>query len=215
VTTVSRFGGLDIAWDERVLEPRAWTVAQSQWAADLLPELPPGPVLELGSGAGQIGLLAVWYVPRPLVCVDADPVACDYARQNAQVAGVGPLVDVRQGDLASALEPGERFALVLADPPWVRSEDVARFPEDPVVAIDGGEDGLGLVRACLREAVDRLLPGGTVLLQVGPGQPEAVAEEAEAVGLRSVEVRCHGDRGALVRLDPAWSPGEGGTPRHD
>ena len=57
MTTVE-FGGLQITFDSRLLSPRPWTQAQSRWAASLLPNLPPGDVLELCSGAGQIGLLA-------------------------------------------------------------------------------------------------------------------------------------------------------------
>ena len=71
------FGPLTIAFDERVLRPREWTAAQSAWAADLMTSAPDGPVLELCSGAGHIGLLAVLLSSRPLVCVDASSVACD------------------------------------------------------------------------------------------------------------------------------------------
>ena len=53
----TRFGGLDIAYDATVLEPRGWTLAQSVVALDLEPALPPGAVLELCSGAGHIGLV--------------------------------------------------------------------------------------------------------------------------------------------------------------
>ena len=69
------FAGLHIEYDEHVLEPRPWTAEQSRWAADLIREAPPGPVLELCSGAGHIGLLAVTLAPRSLVCVDVDSTA--------------------------------------------------------------------------------------------------------------------------------------------
>ena len=53
------FEGLRIEYDEHVLAPRPWTAAQSRWAAELIRVAPPGPVLEVCSGAGHIGLLAV------------------------------------------------------------------------------------------------------------------------------------------------------------
>ena len=71
------FGGLDISWDARVLEPREWTLEQSLWAASILDDVPAGPVLELCCGAGQIGLRAVVGSDRRLVCVDA---ACQAER---------------------------------------------------------------------------------------------------------------------------------------
>ena len=193
------FEGLRIEYDARVLEPRLWTAEQSRWAAELIRDAAPGPVLELCSGAGHIGLLAAKLAPRPLVCVDADPVACDYLRRNARAAGVP--VDVRQGPMDEVLGEHERFPVVIADPPWVPTANVSDFPEDPTTAIDGGEDGLRLVRACLDVISRHLLPGGSALLQVGPGgQAERSAALAETYGLATVEVRTY-ERGAIVRLD--------------
>ena len=106
--TTTAFGELDIAYDDRVLEPREWTAAQSGWAAELMTVAPGGPVLELCAGAGHIGLLAVAASGRRLLCVDANPVACDYARANADAAGLADLVEVREGRLEEALAPEER-----------------------------------------------------------------------------------------------------------
>ena len=199
----TRFGHLTIAYDDRVLRPRSWTTAQARWASELLATCPAGPVLELCCGAGQIGLLAAALTDRPVVMVDADPVACDFARDNAREAGLADRADVRCADLGAALAPYEKFALVIADPPWVPTGDVARFPRDPVTAIDGGADGLDPARACLRVAGTHVLPGGAVVLQTGPRQPSAVRAEAGAHGLRVVDARSCGDRGSLVRLEPA------------
>lgn len=181
-----------------MLEPRPWTAQQSRWAAGLIATAPPGPVLELCSGAGHIGLLAIALEPRPLVCVDVSPVACDYARANAEAAGLADLVDVREGRLEEAVRPDERFAVVVADPPWVPTAETSRFPEDPPLAIDGGADGLDLARLCLRVAAAHLLPDGDVLLQVGTrAQADLIAGECRA--LTMVEVRT-GERGVLARF---------------
>src|SRR5690606_34915582 len=63
-------GGLTIAYDDRVLEPRPWTVLQSRWAAELARDVPPGPILELFAGVGHIGLVAATACGRELVQVD-------------------------------------------------------------------------------------------------------------------------------------------------
>jgi methylase of polypeptide subunit release factors len=196
---VHDFAGLRIRYDDRVLAPRDWTAAQSRWAAELIASAPPGPVLELCSGAGHIGLLAVTLTPRSLVCVDADPVACEYLRLNALAAGVR--ADVREGPMQSVLDPDERFAMVIADPPWVPRSEVSQFPEDPVTAIDGGADGLDLIRACVAVIDGHLLPAGSAVLQVGPDQAAAAGElVAGCDDLRVVEVR-EFERGALMRID--------------
>lgn len=193
------FRGLQISYDDRVLAPRPWTAAQSEWAADLIRTAPPGPVLELCSGAGHIGLLAVHLAPRSLVCVDADPVACDYLRQNAAAAGVP--VDVREGPMDAVLGADERFAVVIADPPWVPTSGVAEFPEDPILAIDGGDDGLDLVRSCLAVVAGHLLPQGSAVLQAGPDQADAVTALVEDhPDLRVAETRAF-PRGSLIRID--------------
>ena len=197
------FGSLRIAFDDRVLRPREWTTAQSEWAAELLATAPDGPVLELCAGAGQIGLLAVVGSGRRLVCVDANEVACDFARANAAAAGVAERVEVRHARLQEALSPDELFPLVIADPPWVPREETGRFPEDPLIAIDGGPDGLDLARACLDVIDAHLTPGGSALLQVGTAaQAATLATERPLAGgeLAVVEVREH-ECGALVRID--------------
>ena len=182
-----------------MLEPRAWTAEQSRWAAELIQQAPPGPVLEVCSGAGHIGLLAVSLAPRSLVCVDADATACAYLRRNAAYAGIR--VDVREGRMDEVLAADECFAVIIADPPWVSTAEVGQFPEDPVTAIDGGDDGLSLVRACLDVIDAHLDVLGSALLQVGPDQPDAVeALLASYDELAMGEVRVY-ERGALVRID--------------
>ena len=198
------FGGLTIEYDDQVIEPRLWTTAQSHWAADLVRTSPPGAVLELCSGAGHIGLLAVTLRPRPLVQVDLNPVACDYARANATAAK--PVEDVRvvEGAVETALDPDEQFVGVIADPPWVPTADIERFPEDPTAAIDGGPDGLELARSCLEVAVRHLVDGGWVLLQIGDDEQVAALQdwlaEPSTPQLEVQEVRSYGDRGVLVHL---------------
>lgn len=195
------FGHLAIAFDDRVLRPRAWTTMQSRWAADLLSALPDGPVLEVCAGAGHIGLLAVDRSERKLTMVDANEVACGFARENAARAGRD--VEVRHGLMQEVIGPDERFALVIADPPWVPSAETTLHPEDPLLAIDGGPDGLVLVRACLEVAGRHLLAEGASVLQVGGAAQVAAVERHVAdrldLDLRVVDHRLH-ERGALVLL---------------
>lgn len=196
------FGGLRIAFDERVLRPRSWTENQSLWAAELLPTLPAGTVLELCSGAGQIGLLAVAGSGRRLACVDTNPVAAEYIAANAVAAGLRNRVEIRLGRIDDALAPRERFPLIIADPPWVPRSETPRFPEDPPLAIDGGADGMDVVRDCLAAIQSHLGAGGVALLQLGPGdQVEAVAGMLEETKLVPGEVRDFGERGVLLRID--------------
>ncbi|MET0999912.1 MAG: class I SAM-dependent methyltransferase [Marmoricola sp.] len=196
------FGGVQIAFDDRVLRPRTWTENQSRWAAELLPLLPAGDVLELCSGAGQIGLLAIAGSERRLVCVDVNPVAAEFTVANALAAGLGDRVEMREGLIEQVLVTGETFPLIIADPPWVRRSETQRFPEDPLLAIDGGDDGLGVVRECLAAIEAHLAAGGVALLQLGPGDQAAAVEGLLSdTGLVAGEAREFGDRGVLLRID--------------
>lgn len=196
-------GGLRFAYDSRVLRPRAWTVAQSQWAADLMASAPPGPLLELFAGVGHIGLLAVAGSDRDLVMVDLNPAAVAFARRNAADAGLGSRATVREGRVDEVLLPGETFGLIVADPPWVPSSGIDQFPDDPSIAIDGGEDGLALARTCCGVIDRHLAPNGSALLQLGSVDQAATlaAYVADDLGsaLRVVDVRAY-ERGVLVRL---------------
>lgn len=196
------FGGLEIAFDERVLRPREWTTAQSRWATALMRDLAEGTVLELCSGAGQIGLLAVAGSTRHLLCVDVNPVAAAYTRSNAEAAGLSDQVTVRTGLMTEVLHPGEQFPLIIADPPWVPRAETERFPEDPLVAIDGGADGLHIIRDSVEVIRTHLAPGGFALLQLGTAaQVAAVTALVEGSHLVAGEVREYGEHGVLMLLE--------------
>ena len=201
-TRTMRFGSLQIRYDDRVLEPRPWTTAQSAWAAELIEQAPEGDVLELCTGAGHIGLLAIAGSDRRLVAVDASPTAAEHAADNAAAAGLAGQVEVRLGQLDEVLDADERFAVVIADPPWVPRAETGRFPQDPLLAIDGGDDGLDVARLCLEVISHHLVPGGAAVLPLGTLEQASALGDRVAEGgvLRTGEVREH-EGGVLVRLD--------------
>ena len=199
------FGPLHIEYDEHVLEPRLWTLAQSRWAAELLRSHEGvSPLLELCAGAGQIGLAAAALSDRAAVLVDSSEDACRFAARNAAVAGLSGRVDVRHGPMDEAVRPDESFALVLADPPYIPSAHTGAFPGDPLTAIDGGGDGLELARTCLRVGARHLRPGGAMLLQLrdGPQADELAAElrGQEPAALELAEVRHVPGGGSVLHL---------------
>lgn len=197
------FGPLVVEFDERVLTPRPWTILQSQWAAEVSAETGPGAILELCAGAGHIGLAAAVLSGRNLVQVEADRVAAEYAMRNAALAAWSDRVEVRVARLEDAIDPAERFALVIADPPYLRTIDVRRWPNDPPSAIDGGPDGLRVVTRCLEVAARCLTVDGRLLLQTA-GRAQNVAVDAllrsrPEFGLRADALRVH-DRQRSVML---------------
>lgn len=197
------FGSLTVAFDDRVLEPREWTVAQSVWAAELQATAPDGPVLELCAGVGHIGLLSVSDSDRPLVLVDLNPVASALSAANVRAAALDERVEIRSGSMTDVLAPGEMFPVIIADPPWVESDGIGRFPEDPQIAIDGGADGLDLARMCCEVIDAHLAAGGSAVLQLGTQQQvDAIGDflaHASTSALRVTEVRTF-ERGVLALI---------------
>ena len=197
------FGPLVVTFDARVLRPRPWTLLQASWAAEISPDLPHGPILELCSGAGHIGQAAAVITGRTVVQVDADPHACTLAVSNAEANTSVGQVEVRCGELDATVRLDERFPLILLDPPYLPQPEVDDWPEDPAHAIDGGPDGLDLPRRCLAVAGAHLVAGGAVLLQtLGQDQVDSLTPDVDAAGLEVVEVRGEDDRRAVALLRP-------------
>lgn len=193
------FGRLDIAFDDRILRPRPWTIAQSRWAAEYAGGNDCDVILELCSGAGHIGLGLIDLVRGRLVQVDIDPVACGYARANATRAGLADRVEVRTGSMTEVIDSAERFSLIVADPPWVRSAQTSIFPADPLLAIDGGSDGLDIARLCLDVIAGHLKEDGVAIMQLGTEQQAEII--ANQLRTQDVQVKDFGADGVLMRID--------------
>ena len=194
-----KFGPLNIRYDSSVITPRPWTFAQSAWAAEVAADAPAGTILELCAGAGHIGLVLAALSGRSLVQVDVSASACRLARANAGDAGLAGRVDVRNRPLSEALHPAERFPVIVADPPYIPSVMVGAF-DDPVQAIDGGTDGLDVVRSCCGVASRHLVVGGLFSLQLrGLAQWEQLAPELDSV-FTLVAHRGFGPDRAVVHL---------------
>lgn len=189
--------GLPISFDAQVLRPRPWTAAQGRWAAELARQAPSGAILELFAGAGHIGLVAARRSGRRLVQVDADGHAVRLARANATAVGVTD-VEVRHATLEDGVRAGERFPVVIADPPYLPTSEVSRFPDDPRLAVDGGADGLDVVGRLL-ETLPRVLGrNGAGLLQLrGPGQVAVVRSRLPAE-LSAPEARHYGPERSVL-----------------
>ena len=197
-----RFGPIDVFFDDRVLRPRLWTLAHSQWAAELADD---GVMLELGCGAGHIGLAAAALSGARLVQVDREPAACLWAERNAAANGLGDRVEQRCGTAGDVLAAGEQFRVVIADPPYVPSSDLHLYPDDPRVAIDGGPDGLDSVRSFLMDVAGHVDPGGSVVLQLrGLDQVDQLRRwlgDQSSPPFSVVDTRPYGDVRALARLE--------------
>jgi ribosomal protein L3 glutamine methyltransferase len=137
-------------------------------------------VLDLCTGSGCLAILASGVFPEAEIdAVDLSPDALAVARINVEEHGLSARINLLEGDLFEPVE-GRTYDLIIANPPYVRAEEVQAFPpeygHEPVMAHLGGEDGLDIVRRLLAEAADFLNPGGGLLCEVGTGRETLVTE---------------------------------------
>ena len=176
------FCGLEIKCSRAALIPRPETELLAERAWQLLAERPDQAltVLDLGTGTGCIAIAVAAHAPKArLHLVDVSPEALAGARENAALNRCMDRFEFHQGDGFTALPAGLRFDLILSNPPYIASEEIASLsPEvrdfDPRLALDGGGDGLDFYRRIAREAGAWLEPQGKLMLEFGDGQVPAL-----------------------------------------
>lgn len=163
--------------------PRPETEYLVRRALDL--DLPPAArVVDVGTGSGAIAVtLAAERPSWRVLAVDRSAAALAMARANAARHGAG--LHLVRGDLATAVAGG--LHLVVANLPYLPSASLDRLPvevgHDPRAALDGGLDGLDLVRRLVADLARLLTPGGRALLELAEDQADTVAALALAAGL--------------------------------
>jgi release factor glutamine methyltransferase len=191
---VREFYGRPFRVDPRVLVPRPDTETLVEVAlARTRPVSMSLRAVDVCTGSGCVAVTIAR--ERPTASVYATDLSADalaVARDNAQRLGAYN-VALRQGDLFAAVEPGRRFDLVTSNPPYVPSVEMASLMPDvrdfePRLALDGGPDGLTVLRRVIAEAPAHLVPGGVLAVEVGAGEAPAVVELFGAAGLEQIEV---------------------------
>lgn len=131
-------------------------------------------VLDLCTGSGCLAVLAAHVFPNAEIdAVELSPKALEVARLNIAESGYAERLNLFEGDLFQPVAT-ERYDLIITNPPYVDAaamdELPAEFRHEPAMALDGGEDGLDIVRRILAEVPRHLNPGGGLLCEIGRGR---------------------------------------------
>jgi release factor glutamine methyltransferase len=160
-------------------------------------------VIDVGTGSGAVAIAICNHMPEAsLIATDISPAALDVARMNAQHCGVSQHIQIAQSDLLSDIDA--RARVITANLPYVTEEEIESLPpeiqsHEPRVALDGGPDGLALVRRLLAQLDAHLLPGGITVFEIGASQGLAALAAAQAA-LPGWQVELRKDLAKLDRV---------------
>ena len=191
ILELKEFWGLPLKLSAETLVPRPDTETVVELALEILREAR-NPnrrlrIADIGTGSGAILLALLSELSGAHgVGTDISPDALQTARSNAVDLGLADRVAFVACDYAAALSG--RFDLIVSNPPYIRSEDIAGLAaevrdHDPHRALDGGADGLDAYRAIMPQAARLLIPGGALVVEVGHDQSGDIEPLMTAAGL--------------------------------
>jgi release factor glutamine methyltransferase len=191
------FFGLPLVVNPAVLIPRP----ETELLVELALQRDFSAALDLGTGSGAVALALKKHRPGArVVAVEASVAALEVARRNGVALGLE--VDWRHGRWLAPLE-GERFDLIVSNPPYVAAGDphLAALRHEPASALVSGADGLDAIREIAAAAAAHLAPGGWLFLEHGIRQNAAVRELLERAGLE--DARTWPDLAGIPRVSGA------------
>lgn len=204
----ARFAELRIVVHQWVFVPRRRTELLATIVADRLREVAEEAgrmprLLDFGCGSGAIAALATHRVPGiDVVAVDAEPSAVACARANLPGALV---VQASRLDALDALGASAPFDVIAANLPYVPTAELLHMPHEarnfePLIALDGGSDGLDPLHEHAWAMAARLRTGGIAVTEVAPHQVESAIAMLEQAGFASIAVRTDDDSGATALI---------------
>ena len=182
------FFGIDFQVTKDVLIPRPDTETLVVDAIETLKSQAAPRLLDIGTGSGCIAIsLAVNCPNAEVTAIDLSPAALDIARANADKHNVVNRIRFFCGDLFAPLPADEQFDLIASNPPYIASAEIETLSADvrlhePRTALDGGPDGLDVIRRLIDDAPQHLASRGKLLIEISGEQADAVTQLLTANG---------------------------------
>lgn len=185
-----------------VLIPRPDTERLVELAINALPQN--GRFADLCTGSGAIALSVSSDRPDAHCdALDISPAALDVAKENARLLGVGTRVRFYLADLLTDDPLEGEYDLILSNPPYIPSKDIALYPSltyEPQIALDGGEDGMLFYHAILTRYGHHLKPRGAFLFEIGYDQGDAIRRLADELGYTCTVTKDYGGNDRVAKL---------------
>jgi release factor glutamine methyltransferase len=174
------FFSLPLAVSPVVLIPRPDTETVVVEFLSLLNNHDAPRAVDVGTGSGAIALACAQRHPTArFIALDLSAEALEIARANAETLALTDRVEFRQGDLLEPVAAEEPYDVILSNPPYIPSGEIAALEPgvrdyEPHLALDGGSDGLRVVARLIDQSIPLLKPGGHLILEIGSDQEEPV-----------------------------------------
>ena len=188
------FWSLKFKLDSHVLTPRPETEILVEEAikafTELPPKKPPAYILEIGTGCGAVAIsLAATLKDVLIIATDISIAALRIAQENGRAHQVAEKILFLQGNLFGPIkENGKIFHCIISNPPYIPEYEIKNLPPEvknfePIIALNGGKDGLGFSRKIIAHAEKHLIPGGLIFLEIGEGQSEKIINCIKKTGV--------------------------------
>ncbi|MDH5722133.1 MAG: peptide chain release factor N(5)-glutamine methyltransferase [Alphaproteobacteria bacterium] len=183
---IRSFWGLDFEVTRDTLDPRADTETIIERALELYKDNPPETILDMGSGTGCILIALLKEFPHARgVALDISPAALAIARKNAISHGLEDRIEFIEGGWKTNF--ARKFDLVVSNPPYISNQELENLPvevknHDPILALEGGEDGLDPYKEIFSHLKNILKPEKFGLFEIAFNQSEDVMRLAEFYG---------------------------------
>jgi release factor glutamine methyltransferase len=201
------FFGRSFRTDERALIPRPETEVLVEIALKVIRNRATtrNRLIDVGTGSGVLAITFALECPDlEIVGTDISAAALDLARENAEKQQVADRIQWTESDLLDSVSG--QFDFLVANLPYIPTAELSKLARevqhDPPMALDGGVDGLEVIRRLLREAPKALAPGGFLIFEVGLGQAATVTELLAEQKFRDISVEK--DYQGVQRFVTAW-----------
>ncbi len=187
------FYGLTVKVGEGVLIPRPDTETIVDTALEIAAEIENPIIADLCSGSGAIALAMAANLPAStLYAVELSPEALGYLRQNIALNKLDEQINVLVADVTAPLSL-PKLDMLISNPPYIRREDLAdlsvQVGYEPVMALDGGRDGLSFYRSIAASGLTLLKPCGTIIFEAGYDQADDIIDILNKLGYTDIEHR--------------------------
>ncbi len=195
ITGTREFYGIDFIINRNTLIPRP----ETELLVEEILNCDPGiiinnkKILDIGAGCGNIGITIKKYAPSSAVtCCDISSDALNVALQNSRMLPAGDNIEFIQSDIYSNIS--QRYDIIVSNPPYIPEKEICLLQEDvkdhePIIALNGGDDGLIFYKRIISEVQEYLIPGGYLFLEINPILKKPILKLLHDNGLGNVKVR--------------------------